>query len=111
MAELRVAESRRSTRVPLKVVIAVQGINEQLTCDGETIIVNRHGALISCTAPLRVEMKIEIYVVVTDKRALAKVVFVDPERPRVCGIALAQPENIWGVSIPPDDWYEHAHEP
>jgi hypothetical protein len=58
--ELRVAESRRSTRVPLKVVIAAQGINEQLTCDGETIIVNRHGALISCTAPLRVEMKIEI---------------------------------------------------
>jgi hypothetical protein len=56
-------------------------------------------------------MKIEIYVLVTDKRALAKVVYVDPERPRVCGIALAQPENIWGVSIPPDDWYEHAHEP
>lgn len=110
MAELRVAESRRSTRVPLKVVIAAQG-NEQLTCDGETIIVNRHGALISCTAPLRVEMKIEIYVLVTDKRALAKVVYVDPERPGVCGIALAQPENIWGVSIPPDDWYEHAHEP
>ncbi|MGE5057579.1 MAG: hypothetical protein ACM3WP_25735 [Acidobacteriota bacterium] len=108
MAEVRVAELRRSTRVPLKVVIAAQGINEQLTCDGETIIVNRHGALISCTAPLRVEMNIEIYVVVTDKRAPAKVVYVDPERPRVCGIALAQPENIWGISIPPDDWYERA---
>jgi translation initiation factor 6 (eIF-6) len=86
MAELRVAESRKSTRVPLKVVIVVQGINEQLTCDGETIIVNRHGALISCTAPLRVEMKIEIYVVVTDKRALAKVVFVDPERANIKGL-------------------------
>jgi hypothetical protein len=109
MAEVRVAEARRSTRVPLKVVIAA--INEQLTCEGETIIVNRHGALISCTVPLRVEMKIEIYVIVTDKRAPAKVVYVDPERPRVCGIALAQPENIWGISIPPDDWYEPAHEP
>jgi hypothetical protein len=111
MAEVRVAELRRSTRVPLKIVIAAQGINEQLTCDGETIVVNRHGALISCTAPLRVEMKIEIYVLLTDKRALARVVYVDPERPRVCGIALAQPENIWGVSIPPDDWYGHAPEP
>jgi hypothetical protein len=111
MAEVRVAELRRSTRVPLKIVVAAQGINEQLTCDGETIVVNRHGALISCTAPLRVEMKIEIYVLLTDKRALARVVYVDPERPRVCGIALAQPENIWGVSIPPDDWYGHAPEP
>jgi hypothetical protein len=56
-------------------------------------------------------MKIEIYVLVTDKRAQAKVVYVDPEQPCVCGIALTKPENIWGVSIPPDDWYEHSHEP
>jgi hypothetical protein len=111
MSQVRVAEARRSTRVPLKIVIAAEGINEQLTCDGETIIVNCHGALISSTVPLRVEMKIEIYVLVTDKRAQAKVVYVDPEQPCVCGIALTKPENIWGVSIPPDDWYEHAHEP
>ena len=51
-------------------------------------------------------MKIKIEVVVTSKSAQAKVVYVDPERPRLCGIALVEPENIWGVSVPPDDWYE-----
>jgi hypothetical protein len=82
---------------------------EPLTCDGETIIVNRQGALISSTAPLRMGLKIEVHVIMTDKRAKAEVVFLDAERPFVCGVALEKPENIWGLSIPPDDWFE-THE-
>ena len=101
-------DSRRSTRVALKIVISVQGLSEPLSCDGETITVNRHGAFISSSVPLRIEMKITIQVVLTDKSAHAKVVYVDPERPRLCGIALETPENIWGVSFPPDDWYANA---
>jgi hypothetical protein len=102
-------EERRSTRVPLKIGIAAQGACEPLKCDGETIVVNCHGALICPSVPLRVEMRIEIHVILTDKRALAKVVYVDPDRPRICGIALDQPENIWGLSFPPDDWHEDSH--
>src|ERR1700758_2615258 len=103
----RVGETRRSTRVALTVLISAHGIREPLTCDGETIDVNRHGALIFCTAPLRAGLEIEICVIITDKHAKAKVVYVDRKRPQVCGIALEKPENIWGVSVPPDDWYEH----
>src|SRR5437879_1277309 len=106
MAEVRVGESRRSTRVPLKVVISAQGVGEPLTCDGETIVVNRHGALISSTVPLRMGLKIEVHVIMTDKRAKAEVVYLDAERPFVCGIALEKTENVWGLSIPPDDWFE-----
>jgi len=51
-------------------------------------------------------MKIEIPVIATDKRATAEVGYVDPDQPRVCGIGLAPPENIWGLSFPPDDWHE-----
>jgi hypothetical protein len=105
-----VGESRRSTRVPLQILITVLSLSEPLTCDGETITVNRHGALICSSVPLRIEVKIEIQVVLTGKRAHAKVVYVDPERPRMCGIALDEPENIWGVAFPPDDWYDNAHE-
>jgi hypothetical protein len=101
-------ESRRSTRVPLKVVIKALGIEERLTCEGETIVVNRHGALISTAARLSDGMKIEIQVFLTGKSAPAKVVYVDPEQPLRCGIALEKPENIWGVAPPPDDWYEDA---
>ena len=90
----------------MQVVIEVQGITESLTCEGETIVVNRHGALISAKVALRLGMRIEVHVVLTDKRALADVVYVDPEQPRVCGIGLVKPENIWGLSLPPDDWNE-----
>jgi hypothetical protein len=100
-------ESRRSTRVRLKVSIEVHGLHEPLTCEGETIVVNLHGALISTTVPLRVGMKVSLHVQITDKTAPAAVVYVDPDRPRHCGISLAKPENIWGISLPPDDWHEH----
>lgn len=109
MVQGRFSRTRRSTRVVFKVLIAAQGINEPVTCDGETIVVNRHGALIFCTVPLRAGLEIEIRVIITDKRATAKVVYVDPGRPQVCGIVLAKPENIWGISFPPDDWFE-THE-
>ena len=108
MSQVR-SDARRSTRVPLKVVISAQAVSEPLTCDGETIVVNRHGALISSTVPLRMGLKIEVHVIMTDKRAPAEVVYLDAEQPFVCGVALEEPENIWGLSFPPDDWFE-THE-
>ena len=111
MSETRIrGETRRSTRVALKIVILVQALSDPLICDGETIVINRHGALISSSVPLRIEMKIRIQVVLTGMRADAKVIHVDPERPPVCGIALEKPENIWDLSLPPDDWYDNSHE-
>jgi hypothetical protein len=101
-----VREYRRSTRVRLKVVIEARGITEPLACDGETHVVNLHGALISTAVPLRVGMEIEIHVILTNKRAAAKVVYVDPDQPRHCGIGLDEPQNIWGISLPPEDWCE-----
>ena len=100
------SESRRSTRVRLKVRIEVLGVSEPLTCEGETFVVNLHGALILTAVALRVGMKIGIHVLLTDKRAIADVVYVDPEQPRHCGINLERPGNIWGMSLPPEDWDE-----
>lgn len=97
---------RRSTRVPLTVRIEALGIAEVLHCEGETMVVNLHGASISTTAVLRVGMRIEIHVCLTDKRVDAEVVYVDPDQPLHCGISLTKAQNIWGVSFPPDDWHE-----
>ena len=99
-------ESHRSTRVRLKVEIEARGLTEPLTCEGETFVVNLRGALILTAVTLRVGMKILIHVRLTDKCATAEVVYVDPDQPRHCGIKLEKPENIWGVSLPPDDWGE-----
>jgi hypothetical protein len=102
-------ESRRSTRVPLKVVITVDGGAESQTCAGETVVVSLHGALIATAIELSRGMKISIHVYVTDKRAAARVVYVDPKHPLRCGIELNEPRNIWGVPLPPTDWGEQRH--
>ena len=99
-------ESRRSTRVRLKVEIEARGLTEPLTCEAETFVVNLHGALILTAVALRVGMTISIHVHLTDKLATAEVVYVDPDQPRHCGIKLEKPQNIWGVSLPPDDWHD-----
>src|SRR5579862_8178738 len=99
-----VREARRSTRVPLRVTITVQGSAETRTCEGETIVVNLQGALIVSGLALSTGMRISIHVYVTDKRAAARVVYLDPENPLRCGIELDEPRNIWGVPLPPNDW-------
>lgn len=104
------SESRRSTRVPLRVLISAQGVGEPLTCEGETLIVNIHGALILTAIAIPEGTKINIRVYITGKHSAARVVYVDPEEPRRCGIALASPQNIWGVSLPPADWHERDAE-
>ena len=92
-------ESRRSTRVRLKVRIEALGVSEPLTCEGETFVVNLHGALILTAVALRVGMKIGIHVLLTGKSAIADVVYVDPEQPRHCGINLEKPEKHLGAVV------------
>ena len=107
MASDLASDRRRSTRVRLKVAIEAQGVAEPLNCcEGETEVVNCHGAFISTGNELRVGMRIEIHVVLTGKRARATVIYVDHDQPRLCGIALDQSQNIWGVLLPPEDWSE-----
>jgi hypothetical protein len=99
-------DRRRSTRVRLKVAIEAQGVTEPLKCEGETEIVNLHGAFISTTIALRIGMTVDICVLLTGKTARATVVYVDREQPRFCGVAFNQSQNIWGILLPPDDWLE-----
>ena len=96
---------RRSTRVS-QVRIEALGMAEFPSCQGETMVVKLHGALISTTVVLGVGLRSEIHVCLTDKRAKADVVYIDPDQPLHCGIALTKTQNIWGVSFPPDDWHE-----
>jgi hypothetical protein len=102
-------EYRRSTRVPLKVVIVIQGDDENRTCDGETIVVNLQGALIASGIALSTGMAISIHVYLTDKRAAARVVYIDSKNPMHCGIEFDEPRNIWGVPLPPNDWVERVN--
>lgn len=101
-------ESRRSTRVPLRIAISFESEGTELRTEGETIVVNLHGALVSTALPLRLGLEVSIHVYLTDKNAQARVVYVDPENGQRCGIELDHPRNIWGVPLPPTDWDETA---
>jgi len=93
-------QPRRSTRVPLKVVIVIGADAGSRTCEGETIVVSLLGALIATKTELTVGMRIWVHAYLTDQHAGARVVYVDPENPLHCGIAFDEPRNIWGVSMP-----------
>ena len=94
--------NRRSTRVPIRIHVEVHGTG--LSCDGETIVVNMHGALVRTSRPLEVGSRITIHVHLTGKSAEGGVVFALPERPLEFGIGFDDPQDIWGISLPPADW-------
>jgi hypothetical protein len=102
MPSKELCESRRSTHVPFKVVITIESGPE--TCEGLTIVVNLHGALIATAVGLSPKTRISIHVFLTDKRAAARVLYIDAKNPLHCEIELDTPRNIWGVPLPPPDW-------
>ena len=95
---------RRSTRVPIRVRLEVQTTG--VSYEGETIVVNLHGALVKISGRLELGTAIAIRVQLTGKSANARVVFTTRQRPLEFGIALDKPQNIWGISLPPADWRE-----
>ena len=107
MSQPSASESRRSSRVPLKVMLSVVGQPDQ-KCEGETEVVNLHGALIHTNTELPYAATVEIHVLLTDKRARARIVYINPLNRLMCGIELEQPDNIWGVPLPPKDWSESS---
>jgi hypothetical protein len=101
------SDVRRSTRVPLRLLITALELPKGSTCEGETVTVNLHGGLIRSALAFRVGQKIQLEVLIAGKKAEAEVVWSDPEKPLTCGVALAKPQNIWGVALPPDDWLRY----
>jgi hypothetical protein len=99
-------EQRRSTRVPIQVLLQLQAAESGSTelCQGETVVVNLHGALIETKARLKPGMKVGVYVPMTDKSADATVVHFKTDSPFQFGIELNEPINIWGIALAPDDW-------
>ena len=57
-------------------------------------MINLHGTLIAAAIRLSTGMRISIHVYVTDKRAAARVVYMDPKNPLHCGIDLLSHETF-----------------
>ncbi len=76
---------------------------------GTTVVVSLHGALIHTERPLELRSRILLTVYLTGKQVNATVVFKEPSDSQKSGIELEVPQNIWGVSLAPDDWDGHTH--
>jgi hypothetical protein len=99
-------QDRRSSRVPLVIPISIAGIHPDTSVRfealGKTLVVNRHGALISTISALMVGMRLCITVETSGKSVWARVVWDTAQNEGRYGIELDTPDNLWGIS--PDDW-------
>ncbi len=102
------SESRRSSRIPLSIRILVSGMlprsRARFRAAGKTLVVSKHGALITTIPGLPAGVPINITVTATGKSAKGRIVWDGAGDEGRYGIELAPPENIWGVFFPPSDW-------
>ena len=102
-----VREQRRSTRVRMKVEIKAHGVNEPLSCEGETVIVNLHGALILLAGKVVKGQKLHMKNRVTQVEQLCQVASIGmkSEGKTQVGIEFLKPSpDFWQISFPPEDW-------
>jgi len=101
-------EPRRSSRVPLEIQILVAGIHPEtgvrFQAVGNTLVVNKHGALISTIPGLKAGMRLCITVANNGRSVGAHVVWDERRCEGRYGIELDAPENLWKIIFPPADW-------
>jgi PilZ domain-containing protein len=101
-------EKRRSDRLILTVPLVVTGTDPQgrtFKKDARTIILNRHGALIQISSPLRTGQRIRVFNALCQREAEFSVVGpVAPHTERGGEWAIEcvnGQDNIWGIQFPP----------
>jgi hypothetical protein len=104
------AVRRRSTRVLLKVRLLIKAADhngDTYETMAETMSVNKHGARIRTQKPVLVGNYVLIIVSRTKRQQRARVVWRDLATSEYA-VELSSPENLWGVTFPPEDWAEGA---
>ena len=90
--------ARRSSRISLVIQIVVAGVHPEtgvlFQSIGKTLVVNKHGALISTIPGLQSGMWLCITVATSGKSARARVVWDIPQSEGRYGIELETPENL-----------------
>lgn len=90
------------------IIRGVDAAGQTFKEDTWTIGVNKQGAKIATYHPWQVGDQITIENPVLDRAGEAHVVRVEerrfPEDPFEIGVELNEPQNIWGVKFPPENW-------
>ena len=107
------ANLRRSTRLTIALPIVVSGQDAQgnsFTEQTKTIVVNKQGGRVFLHREVRLKDTLSINNPNLKCTVRAQVVWLGkprtPADPWEVAVELLEPQNIWGVSFPPNDWEE-----
>jgi hypothetical protein len=99
-------ENRRSSRISREIQISISGIHPETGAHfqavGKTLVVNKHGALISTIPGLKSGMQLCITVAASGKSAGAQVVWDGARGDGRYGIELETPDNLWDIMSTPE---------
>jgi len=112
-AEVPSAVGRRSVRLPISVPSIIRGVDtsgQKFKENTWTISVNKQGAKIATFHQLQIGDEITIENPILGRASKGHVVRVVerhfPEDPFEVGVELNEPQNVWGVKFPPDNWQQ-----
>jgi hypothetical protein len=111
MSEDNIKQDRRSTRLSISIPVVISGVDAEGNNFSEsvrTLIVNKHGGKIATTRHLAMGTEISIENRALGVVAKASVVWLGekhhPGELHHAGLQLHEPQNVWGIAFPPDDW-------
>ena len=110
MAENRLDNSRRSTRVFMRVRVVVAGKNSdnrrfREAC--ETVVINAHGGLLYLNQPMDMDAIVVVTNPFTQEEQESRVVFIGDatNKGQRVGVEFLTPApHFWGVDFVPMDW-------
>jgi hypothetical protein len=103
---------RRSTRVLVRIPLKLTGSDgngNSFEMSAETLMVNKHGARVRTPLPLTLGMELVVAVPASGRSQAAHVVWQHEDGLNQYGLALTSPENLWGITFPPEDWEAEVH--
>jgi len=117
MSEDTLRPDRRSTRLSISLPVFISGMDTEGNKFNETVrtvIVNKHGAKISTAHHIAKGSEVLVENPALAVAAKATLVWLSEkhhdENLHYAGLQLHEPQNLWGIEFPPDDWASEPRE-
>jgi hypothetical protein len=111
MNEDNLKGGRRSKRLSISIPVVISGVDADGNNFSEsvrTVVVNNHGGKIATTHHVALGTEVSILNPALGAMAKASVVWLGEKSGagdlHQVGLQLLEPQNVWGVAFPPDDW-------
>jgi hypothetical protein len=110
MAEVELANNRRSSRVFVRMSVWAKGRNREgrhFRERAQTIVLNAHGGLLYLNETLEMGAELTITNPTTEEEQECRVVFLGDatDKGQRVGVEFLTPApHFWGVEFPPPDW-------